>query len=70
MQPLDGSQTRKAVESVQLSPKARELELVKLDDKSTNSGDTEPSAQQKRRHIPGGGEETTPVTTAGPEAGK
>ena len=58
--------------------KARERELATLDGKSTSSGIAEPYARQKiepyaRQKIEGknrGGEGTSPVTTACPDAGK
>ena len=50
--------------------KARERELATLDEKSTSSGIAEPYARKKIEGKSRGGEGTTPVTTACPEAGK
>ena len=52
------------------SRKAREGELATLDEKSTSSGIAERYARQKIEGKNRGGEGTTPVTTACPEAGK
>ena len=52
--------------------KTRERELAPLGDKSMSSGIAEPYARQKSASSceNRGAEETTPVTTACPEAGK
>ena len=52
------------------SRKARERELAANDEKSTSSGIAKPYAGLKVGGENRGGERTTPVTTACPEAGK
>ena len=49
------------------SRKARQRELATLDETSTSSGIAEPYARKKLKARTGGGEGTTPVTTACPE---